>query len=160
RSGVGDGAGCRAARCLADRSGGACSGRAAHHSSLSKLRVAVLASGRGTNLQALLDACATSDFPAQIVVVGCNRATAQSIGRAEAAGVPVCLADRAVLTNRETRQQQLLTALQAAHADLIVLAGFDEILVPGFVAAYAGKIINTHPSLLPAFGGTMHAVQA
>ena len=127
---------------------------------MSKLRVAVLASGRGTNLQALLDACATPDFPAQIVVVGCNRPTAQAIGRAEAAGVPVCLADRAVLTNRETRQQQLLTALQAAHADLVVLAGFDEILVPGFVAAYAGKIINTHPSLLPAFGGTMHAVQA
>src|SRR5262249_52308270 len=111
RSGVGDGAGCRAARCLADRSGAACSGRAVHHPSLSKLRVPVLASGRGTNLQALLDACATPDFPAQIVVVGCNRATAQAIGRAEAAGVPVCLADRAVITNRETRQQQLLTAL-------------------------------------------------
>lgn len=125
---------------------------------MSKLRVGVLVSGRGTNLQALLGACAAPDFPAEIVLVGCNRVGAPAIARAEAAGVPLCLADRAVLKDRRERQQLLLDALQGAHAELVVLAGFDEILVPRFVEAFSGRIINTHPSLLPAFGRSMHAV--
>jgi phosphoribosylglycinamide formyltransferase 1 len=119
----------------------------------------VLVSGAGTNLQALLEACAEPGFPAQIVLVGCNRASAAAVGRAESAGVPVCLVDRATTPGRAQRQATLLQALQAAHVDLIVLAGFDEILVPAFVAAYGGRMLNTHPSLLPAFGGTMHAVE-
>jgi phosphoribosylglycinamide formyltransferase 1 len=123
------------------------------------LRVGVLASGAGTNLQALLDACAEPGFPAQIVLVGCNRAGAFALGRAESAGVPVCLADRADIPRRAQRQAILLQALQASEVDLIVLAGFDEILVPEFVATYGGRMLNTHPSLLPAFGGTMHAVE-
>jgi phosphoribosylglycinamide formyltransferase-1 len=122
------------------------------------LRVGVLVSGAGTNLQALLEGCQSPEFPAEIVLVGCNRADAPAIGRAEASGVPVCLVDRATLLKRADRQRKLLTALQAAGAELLVLAGFDEILIPEFVAAYSGKILNTHPSLLPAFGGTMHAV--
>ena len=122
------------------------------------LRVGVLVSGAGTNLQALLDACAEPGFPARIVLVGCNRAQAGAIARAESAGVPVCLTDRAVIPRRADRQQQLLGALQAMEVGLVVLAGFDEILIPQFVAAYSGRIVNTHPSLLPAFGGTMHAV--
>jgi phosphoribosylglycinamide formyltransferase-1 len=122
------------------------------------LRVGVLVSGAGTNLQALLDACAEPGFPARIVLVGCNRAQAGAIARAESAGVPVCLTDRAVIPRRADRQQQLLGALQAMEVGLVVLAGFDEILIPEFVAAYSGRIVNTHPSLLPAFGGTMHAV--
>jgi phosphoribosylglycinamide formyltransferase-1 len=122
------------------------------------LRVGVLVSGAGTNLQALLDACAEPGFPARIVLVGCNRAQATAIARAESAGVPVCLTDRAVIPRRADRQQQLLEALQAMDVGLVVLAGFDEILIPQFVAAYSGRIVNTHPSLLPAFGGTMHAV--
>jgi phosphoribosylglycinamide formyltransferase 1 len=123
------------------------------------LRVGVLASGAGTNLQALLDACAEPGFPAEIVLVGCNRAGAAAIGRAESAGVPVCLTDRATMPSRAQRQAILLQALQAEKVGLIVLAGFDEILVPEFVAAYGGRMLNTHPSLLPAFGGTMHAVE-
>jgi phosphoribosylglycinamide formyltransferase-1 len=122
------------------------------------LRVGVLVSGAGTNLQALLDACQLPEFPAEIVLVGCNRADAAAIARAEVAGVPVCLVDRATLPKRAERQQELLRSLRAARAELIVLAGFDEILIPEFVATYSGKILNTHPSLLPAFGGTMHAV--
>jgi phosphoribosylglycinamide formyltransferase-1 len=122
------------------------------------LRVGVLVSGAGTNLQALLDACRAPDFPADIVLVGCNRANAPAVGRAESAGVAVCLVDRAAIPRRPERQSVLLSALKESAAQLVVLAGFDEILIPEFVAAYSGKILNTHPSLLPSFGGTMHAV--
>jgi phosphoribosylglycinamide formyltransferase-1 len=122
------------------------------------LRVGVLASGGGTNLQALLQACRAPDFPADIVMVGCNRADAPAVGRAELAGVPVCIADRAALPSRADRQRKLLNGLRSVSTEFVVLAGFDEILIPEFVAAYSGKILNTHPSLLPAFGGTMHAV--
>jgi phosphoribosylglycinamide formyltransferase 1 len=122
------------------------------------LRVGVLVSGGGTNLQALLDACAEPSFPARVVLLGCNRGEALAIQRAEAAGVPVCLADRAAIARRADRQHVLLAALQAREVGLVVLAGFDEILIPAFVATYSGRILNTHPSLLPAFGGTMHAV--
>jgi phosphoribosylglycinamide formyltransferase 1 len=123
------------------------------------LRVGVLVSGNGSNLQALLEASADADFPARIVLVGCNRADAPALQRAEAVGVPTCLVDRATLPKRSERQQHLLQALQRARVDLVVLAGFDEILLPRFLTEYAARIINTHPSLLPAFGGSMHAVQ-
>jgi len=123
-----------------------------------RLRVAVLVSGGGTNLQALLDASRVPGFPADVVLVGCNRPDAGAIGRAEAAGVPVHVVDRALVSSRRRRQGELLEALKAARVGLVVLAGFDEILVPEFVAAFSGRILNTHPSLLPAFGGTMHAV--
>lgn len=122
------------------------------------LRVGVLVSGAGTNLQALLDACADPAFPARVVLVGCNRGEALAIQRAEAADVPVCLVDRAAVAKRSQRQATLLEALRANAVGLVVLAGFDEILIPPFVAAYGGRILNTHPSLLPAFSGTMHAV--
>ncbi|HEX8969203.1 MAG TPA: formyltransferase family protein, partial [Chloroflexota bacterium] len=122
------------------------------------LRVGVLVSGGGTNLQALLAACREPGFPAEIVIVGCNRAEAGALAHARAAGVRVCVADRAAVPRRAERQARLLAALDAARTDLVVLAGFDEILAPPFVATYGGRIINTHPSLLPAFGGSMHAV--
>jgi phosphoribosylglycinamide formyltransferase-1 len=122
------------------------------------LRVGVLVSGAGSNLQALLDAASDPSYPARIVVVGCNRADAPAIARARAAEVSVCVADRAELPQRAERQRRLLDALRTAAAELVVLAGFDEILETEILAAYPGRIINTHPSLLPAFGGTMHAV--
>ena len=122
------------------------------------LRVAVLVSGTGTNLQALLDA-ASSDPRAEIVLVGCNRTDAPALGRAQGAGVPTCVVDRREVPRRADRQARLLDALRQHRVDLIVLAGFDEILLPDVVRAYPQRIINTHPSLLPAFGGSMHAVQ-
>jgi phosphoribosylglycinamide formyltransferase 1 len=123
------------------------------------LRVGVLVSGQGTNLQALLDGDASGSLGARVVLVGCNRADAPAIRRAERAGVPVCLADRAAFPRRAERQRVLLDALRTAQVGLVVLAGFDEILAPELVRAYAGRMINTHPSLLPAFAGTMHAVE-
>lgn len=122
------------------------------------MRFGALVSGAGTNLQALLDACREPSFPAEIVLVGCNRADAPAIQRAESSGVQVCLADREQYPRRQDRQRKLLDALQSKNVELVVLAGFDEILLPEFVAAYGGRIINTHPSLLPAFGQTLHAV--
>jgi phosphoribosylglycinamide formyltransferase-1 len=122
------------------------------------LPVGVLVSGQGTNLQALIDASREPGFPARVVLVGCNRADAAAIPRARAAEVPVCLADRAAIPRRVDRQQALRAALEAARVELVVLAGYDEVLSPEFVAAFAGRMLNTHPSLLPAFGGTMHAV--
>jgi phosphoribosylglycinamide formyltransferase 1 len=123
------------------------------------LRVAVLVSGNGTNLQALLDASRSGELGAEMVLVGCNRSGVAAIARAEAAGVRVCLVDRDAFPRRAERQQRLLDAVRGAASDLVVLAGFDEILIPDFVAAYAGRMLNTHPSLLPAFGGTLHAVE-
>jgi phosphoribosylglycinamide formyltransferase-1 len=123
------------------------------------VRVAVLVSGTGTNLQALLDAARKPGFPAEIVLVGCNRADAAAIGRAEAAGVPVCLAERRDYPRRAERQRRLFEAVRAVNADLVVLAGFDEVLISEVVVAYAGRMINTHPSLLPAFSRTLHAVE-
>jgi phosphoribosylglycinamide formyltransferase 1 len=122
------------------------------------LRLGVLVSGAGTNLQALIDACAEPGFPARVALVGCNRAEVPAVRRATEAGVPCCVVDRAVQPKRAQRQAILLESLRAHSVDLVVLAGFDEILVPEFVSAYSGRILNTHPSLLPAFGGTMHAV--
>lgn len=124
-----------------------------------RFRVGVLVSGQGTNLQALLDASASPAFPAQVVLVGCNRADAPALRRAAMAHVPVCLADRAAIPRRRDRQAILRDALVSAGAELVVLAGFDELLDQPFVDTFAGRMINTHPSLLPAFGGTMHAVR-
>ena len=123
------------------------------------MKVAVLVSGAGTNLQALLDATKVPGFPARIALVGCNRASAAALARAEAVGVPVCLADRDAYPRRLERQRLLLDALRLSEVDLVVLAGFDEVLVPEFVASFSGRMLNTHPSLLPAFGGTLHAVE-
>jgi phosphoribosylglycinamide formyltransferase 1 len=123
------------------------------------LKVAVLVSGGGTNLQALLDASRPrASFPARVVLVGCNRADAPAIRRAEGAGVPVCVADRTEFPRRADRQRRLLQAVRRAEAELVVLAGFDEVLIPEFVQVYERRMINTHPSLLPAFGQTLHAV--
>lgn len=123
------------------------------------LRVGVLASGNGTNAQALIDACAAGTLNARVVLLGCNRSRAGVLARAESAGVPVCLADPSSFRDRAARQARLRDALLQAQAQLVVLAGFDEILLPDFVAAFENRIINTHPSLLPSFAGTMHAVQ-
>lgn len=124
-------------------------------------RVAVLVSGTGTNLQALLDAeRQDSAHPARIVVVGCNRADAPALDRVRDSDIRTCVADRFQLPRRLERQRLLLEALRTENVDLVVLAGFDEVLAPEFVAAYRERIVNTHPSLLPAFSGTMHAVTA
>ena len=109
-------------------------------------RVAVLASGGGSNLQALLDACGEGS-PARVVLVLSNNPDAGALARAEAAGVTHGFvanpADGPTLTR----------TLRDAGADLVVLAGYLKLVPPDTVAAFAGRMINVHPALLPAFGG-------
>jgi phosphoribosylglycinamide formyltransferase 1 len=109
-------------------------------------RVAVLASGGGTNLQALLDAC-TGSAPARVVLVLSNNPEAGALQRAEKAGVP----SRVIGDPRDGRALNAL--LDEARPDLVVLAGYLKLVPSETVAAYAGRMINIHPALLPAFGG-------
>lgn len=126
---------------------------------MSWLRVAVLISGRGTNLKAILDATARGEVSARVVVVGSNRAGAPGLRYALEAGVPTVVVDRVEYPRRAERQARLLEALDAFDPQLVVLAGFDEILGQPFLERYPQRILNIHPSLLPAFGGGMHAVR-
>jgi len=120
------------------------------------VRVGVLVSGAGTNLQALLDA---DIMPASIAVVVSNNAAAAALDRARAAGVPAIVVDHRDRT-RDDFEDALLDVLANHHVDAVVLAGFMRVLSPRFVAAFPQRIINTHPSLLPAFPGLGAPAQA
>lgn len=118
-----------------------------------KARVAVLISGSGSNLQALLDAAAAPDYPAEIVLVISNRPSAGGLQRAKNAGVPTQVIDHKAYDSREAFDAALDTALRAARPDAVCLAGFLRVLTAGFVEGWAGRILNIHPSLLPLFKG-------
>jgi phosphoribosylglycinamide formyltransferase 1 len=111
-----------------------------------QFRVAVLASGGGTNLQALLDAC-TDGEPARVVLVASNDPSAGALTRARSAGVP------AEIIDRPSDGSLLLELLRKAAPDLVVLAGYLRLVPESVVAAYDGRMINVHPALLPDFGG-------
>ncbi|MGE3932407.1 MAG: phosphoribosylglycinamide formyltransferase [Rhodospirillaceae bacterium] len=117
------------------------------------LKVAVLISGRGSNLQALLDACAVPGFPARIVLVISNVPGAAGLQRAEAAGVPAAVVDHRAFDARETFEAALNQALDAAGAELVCCAGFMRVLTRGFVERWRDRLVNIHPSLLPAYKG-------
>jgi phosphoribosylglycinamide formyltransferase-1 len=123
---------------------------------VTKLRVAVLVSGRGSNLRAMLDACADSDYPARVVLVCANR-DAPALQHALRAGVAHVVFRREAYPSREARDLAMAGALVAADVELVVCAGYDAVLSPAFVAQFSGRIINVHPSLLPAFAGSMEA---
>lgn len=127
---------------------------------MAKLRVAALISGRGSNLQALLDTCGHPDFPAEIVLVIANRAEAEGLSRAKTAGVPGLVIDHRSYPSRETFDAALDHALRSAKVQLVCLAGFMRLLTPGFVSAWLGRLINIHPSLLPSFKGMNTHAQA
>ncbi len=117
------------------------------------VKVAVLISGRGSNLQALLDACAKPEFPAEIVCVISNIADAYGLERARRAGVATQVIDHKAFPTREAFDAALDTAIRAAGAELVCLAGFMRLLTPGFTKAWHGRVINIHPALLPSFKG-------
>ncbi len=117
------------------------------------IALAVLASGRGSNLQAILDACASDAIPAKVRIVVSDVADAYALERARRHGVETRHVDPKATPSREAFDQAVMAILQAAGVDLICLAGFMRLLSPAFVAAYRSRIMNIHPALLPAFPG-------
>ena len=120
---------------------------------MASFRVAVLISGTGTNLQALLDQLHSPGGPIEIVGVAASRAEAPGLVRAEAAGVEAAVFPLAEHAEREERDRALGDWLDSLEAELVVLAGFMELLTPEFIGRFAGRIVNVHPSLLPSFPG-------
>ena len=118
-----------------------------------RLRVAVLASGRGSNLGAILDAAAAPAFPAEVALVVSDRERAAALERARLAGVPWVFLDPKSHGDREAYDAALLALLRAREIGLVCLAGFMRILGPELVRAFLGRVLNIHPSLLPAFPG-------
>ena len=117
------------------------------------LRVGVLVSGTGSNLQALIDACRAGAIPAEVVLVISNVPKAFALERARAGGIPAVVVDHRAHPTRAAFEAALREALDAHRVQLICLAGFLRILSAEFVAAFVGRIMNIHPALLPAFGG-------
>jgi phosphoribosylglycinamide formyltransferase-1 len=120
------------------------------------LAVGVLASGRGSNLQALLDACADPTFPARIAVVISDREQAPALDRARVAGVEALWVNPRDFADRAAFDAALVRELQARKVGLVCHAGYMRILSPAYCRAFAGRALNIHPSLLPAFPG-LHA---
>jgi phosphoribosylglycinamide formyltransferase 1 len=120
---------------------------------MARLKVAVLASGRGSNLAALIAAAGASDYPAEIVQVIANVEGAPALARAAAAGIATRLIEHRRFPDREQFDRALDQALGEAGVELVCLAGFMRLLTPGFVTRWRDRMINIHPSLLPAFPG-------
>ena len=120
---------------------------------MAALKVGVLISGRGTNLQALIDACAPSSFPADISLVVSNVPGALGLERAQASGIATKIINHKDFDDRVSFEIELTKVLEAATVSFVCLAGFMRILTPTFVNHWYDRLINIHPSLLPAFPG-------
>ena len=118
-----------------------------------RARLAVLISGRGRNLQAMIDAVGAGHIDADWAVVISNKADAYGLQRAEAAGIATVVLPHADYPDRQAFDQALGDVLEAHRPDIIVMAGFMRILGPAFVRRFAGRMINIHPSLLPKYRG-------
>ncbi|WP_158044539.1 phosphoribosylglycinamide formyltransferase [Skermanella pratensis] len=120
---------------------------------MARLKVGVLISGRGSNLQALIDACADPGFPAEIVLVLSNKADAYGLERARAAGIPASVVSHRDFADKPSFEAAMDEALRSAGVDLVCLAGFMRLLTADFVERWRDRLINIHPSLLPSFKG-------
>ena len=120
---------------------------------MARLRVGVLISGSGTNLQSLIDDCARADAPSEIALVLSNRADAFGLTRAAEAGLPYRVIDHRDYGARADFERALSAALEASGVELVCLAGFMRVLTAPFVERWRDRLINIHPSLLPAFKG-------
>ncbi|MBM3571827.1 MAG: phosphoribosylglycinamide formyltransferase [Alphaproteobacteria bacterium] len=120
---------------------------------MARLKAAILISGRGSNLQSLIDACASANFPAEIVLVISNNADAFGLTRARQAGLATRVIDHRAFPDRAAFDAALDEALRTSGAELVCLAGFKRLLTADFVALWRDRMINIHPSLLPAFPG-------
>ena len=124
------------------------------------LRVGVLASGNGTNLQAILDACAAGEIRAKVACVLSDQPAARALARAAQAGVPHHAVPRSDYASREDHDRALVEMLRTYEVELVVLAGYMRLVGQPFLEAYPQRIINVHPSLLPAFPGLNAQQQA
>ena len=115
--------------------------------------IVVLISGRGSNMEAIVEACAREGWDARISAVISNRADAAGLAYAAARGIATAVVDHRAFASREAFDAALAQAVDAHAPDLLLLAGFMRILTPGFVQRYAGRLLNIHPSLLPLFPG-------
>jgi phosphoribosylglycinamide formyltransferase 1 len=121
---------------------------------MTKKRVAILISGRGSNMAALIDAARAPDYPAEIVLVVSNRPDALGLLHAREAGIATALVDhRTFGTDREGCERAIDAELSAHRIDLVCLAGFMRLFTPWFVTRWSGRMLNIHPALLPQFKG-------
>lgn len=116
-------------------------------------KLVILISGTGSNLQAIIHACRSGLLAADIAAVVSNKASAGGLSYARQAGIPALSLDPSAFTDRQQFDRQLMAEIDSFDPDLVVLAGYMRILSPEFVARYAGRMINVHPSLLPAYPG-------
>ncbi|MCG3176708.1 MAG: Phosphoribosylglycinamide formyltransferase [Candidatus Omnitrophica bacterium] len=122
------------------------------------MNLAVFCSGYGSNFQALLDAVRSGKLKARIAVMVCDNPKAYAIRRAAKAGVPVCVLSPKLFKSRGDHERLIVGVLKSQGVDWIALAGYMRILTPYFIRAYRGRIVNIHPSYLPAFKGA-HAIR-
>jgi phosphoribosylglycinamide formyltransferase-1 len=123
------------------------------------LPIAVLISGKGTNLEAILQRIDIGQLDAEVKLVASNRPKAEGLEFARQRNIPVLTFPRAQYADRDAQQAAMKAKLVELGVELVVLAGFDQILSDHFVESFSYRLINLHPSLLPAFGGGMHAVR-
>jgi phosphoribosylglycinamide formyltransferase 1 len=117
-------------------------------------RLVVLVSGSGTNLQALIDACADPAYGARVVAVGADREDIEGLARADRAGIPTFVRRVGHFTSRDHWDRALADTVAAFEPDVVVLAGFMKLVGTEFLARFPGRVVNTHPALCPAFPGT------
>ena len=121
---------------------------------MKKKRVAILISGRGSNMMALVEAAAAPDFPAEIALVLSNRPDAAGLDWASSRGIPVAAVDHKTFgKDREAFERAMQAMLEENDIDLVCLAGFMRVLTPWFVAQWQGRMLNIHPALLPSYRG-------
>lgn len=122
--------------------------------------IAVLVSGGGTNLQAILDACDRGEIPCRVALVISNKEDAYGLVRAKTHGIPTEIVRHRDFPTREAFDARLVDAIRDSGAELVCLAGFMRVLTPVFVRAFPNRILNIHPALLPSFPGTHAQKQA
>ena len=123
---------------------------------MARLKIGVIASGRGSNLQAIIDNIKSGKLDAQINVVICDKKDAYALERAKSAGIPAVSIVRADYGSKEEFEQAIVDCLKVYNVYLVVLAGFMRIISAGFIRQFPNRIINIHPALLPSFAG-LHA---
>lgn len=120
---------------------------------MSRLRTAILISGRGSNMDALIDAARAPDFPADIALVVSNRPEASGLSKAKAKGVAIAAVDHKIYAGREEFERSLQIVLETHRIEFLCLAGFMRLFTPWFIEQWRGRMLNIHPALLPAYRG-------